>query len=388
MSSFWEGILKVKSGSFLFKIFVVILFIVSSSVTIFGKDVVTQKKEELKSVKEKLNIQKFLVEQTKKKERNLVWEMNNLDQEIERVSAKVDELERHLNQILVLRKEAERRLFISQKNLKASRSRLSERLYLIYRYGNASYIELLLGATDPYDFLTRYKFLSQLAKEDALLLKSIQEEVGNVKTWREELNTKEKEVKTTRDELLMEQNSLASKKEERNKLLIQTVSQRVEYEGALRELEESSRSLESLIRRLQQTTKGPGLVGSLFWPTVNHTITSPFGYRVHPIWGIRMYHTGVDISGSYGDNIYAVSNGRVIYSGWQSGYGKVIIIDHGNGMSTLYAHCSQLLVGEGDFVKRGEIVGKIGTTGWSTGPHLHFEVRKNGTPINPLSVVK
>jgi murein DD-endopeptidase MepM/ murein hydrolase activator NlpD len=367
---------------------VIILLIVSFPVTIFGKDVITQKKEELKSVKEKLDVQKFLVEQTKKKERNLVWEINNLDQEIERISTKVDDLEKHLAQILVLRKEAERRLFISQKNLKASRSRLAERLYLIYRYGNASYIELLLGADDPYDFLTRYKFLSQLAKEDALLLKSVQEEVESVKTWREELEIKEKEIKTTRDELLMEQKSLASKKEERNRLLAQTVSQRVEYERALRELEESSRTLESLIRRLQQTTQGPGLVGNLFWPAASHIITSPFGYRIHPIWGIRMYHTGVDISGSYGDNIYAVSNGRVIYSGWQSGYGKVIVVDHGNGMSTLYAHCSQLLVKEGDFVKRGEIIGKIGATGWATGPHLHFEVRKNGTPINPLSVVK
>lgn len=388
MCSFWKDILNVKSGSFLCKIFVIILLIVSFPVTIFGKDVITQKKEELKSVKEKLDVQKFLVEQTKKKERNLVWEINNLDQEIERISTKVDDLEKHLAQILVLRKEAERRLFISQKNLKASRSRLAERLYLIYRYGNASYIELLLGADDPYDFLTRYKFLSQLAKEDALLLKSVQEEVESVKTWREELEIKEKEIKTTRDELLMEQKSLASKKEERNRLLAQTVSQRVEYERALRELEESSRTLESLIRRLQQTTQGPGLVGNLFWPAASHIITSPFGYRIHPIWGIRMYHTGVDISGSYGDNIYAVSNGRVIYSGWQSGYGKVIVVDHGNGMSTLYAHCSQLLVKEGDFVKRGEIIGKIGATGWATGPHLHFEVRKNGTPINPLSVVK
>ncbi|MGC9064874.1 MAG: murein hydrolase activator EnvC family protein, partial [bacterium] len=247
---------------------------------------------------------------------------------------------------------------------------------------------LLLGADNPYDFLTRYRFLSQIAKEDALLLKSVQEEVENVRTWREELDKREKDIKTTRDELLAQQKSLAYKKDERNRILAQTVSQREEYERALRELEESSRVLESLIRRLQETTQGPGLIGSLFWPADSHLITSPFGWRNHPIFGTRMFHTGVDIAGNYGDNIYAVNEGRVIYSGWQSGYGKVIIVDHGNGMSTVYAHCSQLLVNVGDVVKRGEVIGKIGATGWATGPHLHFEIRRNGTPIDPLSVIK
>ncbi|MGC9064068.1 MAG: hypothetical protein ACP5JL_05255, partial [bacterium] len=137
MFSSWRDILKVRSFiRYLCGAFIIVFLTVSSSV-IFGENVITQKQEELKSVKEKLNLQKSLVEQTKKKERNLVWEINNLDQEIEEISRKVDELEKHLNQILILKKEAERRLFISQKNLKSSRSRLSERLYLIYRYGNA-----------------------------------------------------------------------------------------------------------------------------------------------------------------------------------------------------------------------------------------------------------
>lgn len=383
MLSSWRDILKDKMRYFL-----VILLILSILECAFGKDTITQKKEELKNIKEKLNIQKTLVEQTKSKERNLVREINTIDQEIEITSKRIEELERHLNQILVLKKEAERRLNIAQNSLKSSRDRLGEKLFLIYRYGNAEYLELLLGARDPYDFLTRYRFLTQLAKEDALLIKSIQDEMVNVDRWRRELNDKEKDIKATREELLSKQKFLAEKKEERNRLLAQTISERVAYERALKELEESSRVLESLIRRLQQTSQGPGLVGNLYWPTTDRLITSPFGYRVHPIWRIRMFHSGVDISGSYGNPIYAVNDGRVIYSGWQSGYGKVVIIDHGNGMSTLYAHCSQLLVNEGDQVKRGQLIGRIGSTGWSTGPHLHFEVRKNGTPVDPLSMIK
>lgn len=383
----WRDILKGKIRCICIISFTLFLFLSFLGGSL-AKDSLTRKQEELKSIKQQLNIKKTLLEQAKKKERNLVREINTIDQEIEMISDKIGSLERHLNEILVLKKEAERRLMIAQSNLKSSRERLGEKIFLIYRYGNVGYLELLLGAKDPYDFLTRYRFLSQLAKEDALLIKSVQEEMENVKRWRIELNNKEKDIRETRKELLEQQKFLAEKKEERNILLARTASERAEYERALRELEESSRVLESLIRRLQQATKGPGLAGNLFWPTVNRLITSYFGYRIHPIWRIRMFHSGIDISGNYGDNIYAVNDGRVIYSGWQSGYGKVIIIDHGNNMSTLYAHCSSLLVKEGDTVKKGEIIGKIGSTGWSTGPHLHFEIRKNGTPINPLSVIK
>lgn len=380
----WRDILKGKTKYILILVTIILLFLGNA----LAKDPLTQKQEELKNIKQQLNIQKNLLEQAKNKERNLVREINTIDQEIEIISEKIDSLEKHLNKILVYKKEAERRLMIAQNKLKASRERLSEKIFLIYRYGNVGYLELLLGASDPYDFLTRYRFLSQLAKEDAMLIKSVQEEMENVKKWRVELNNKEKDIKDTRRELLEQQNFLSRKKEERNRLLARTASERAEYEKALKELEESSRVLESLIRRLQQATKGPGLVGNLFWPTTNRLITSHFGYRRHPIWGIRMFHSGIDISGNYGDPIYAVNDGRVIYSGWQSGYGKVIIIDHGNNMSTLYAHCSQLLVGEGTAVKKGQIIGKVGSTGWSTGNHLHFEVRKNGTPIDPLSMVK
>lgn len=383
MLSFLRDILRGKIR-YLF----LLLLILFTLENVFGKDVIKQKQEELNSIKQRMNIQKTLVEQAKSKERNLVREINTIDQEIEITSRRIEELERHLNQVLVLKKEAERRLNIAQKDLRSSRERLGEKLFLIYRYGNTEYLELLLGARDPYDFLTRCRFLSQLAKEDALLVRSIQDEMANVDRWRKELNDKERDIKATREELLSKQKFLAEKKDERNRLLAQTVSERVSYERALKELEESSRVLEALIRRLQQTAQGPGLVGNLHWPTTGRLITSPFGYRIHPIWGIRMFHSGIDIAGSYGDPIYAVNDGRVIFSGWQSGYGKVVIIDHGNGMSTLYAHCSQLLVNEGEQVKRGQLIGRIGSTGWSTGNHLHFEIRRNGSPINPLSVIK
>ena len=117
-------------------------------------------------------------------------------------------------------------------------------------------------------------------------------------------------------------------------------------------------------------------------------VTSPFGWRRHPIFGLRKYHTGVDLAGPNRSNIRAADSGTVLYTGWYAGYGKVVIVGHGKSMSTLYAHLSHIQVSTGDTVQKGQIVGNEGTTGFSTGPHLHFEVRVNGKPNNPLNYVR
>jgi murein DD-endopeptidase MepM/ murein hydrolase activator NlpD len=132
---------------------------------------------------------------------------------------------------------------------------------------------------------------------------------------------------------------------------------------------------------------------SLQWPTWCHTITSYFGYRTHPIYGNTRFHSGIDIGAGFGDTIMAAASGTVIYvetpvpgQNWGgSGYGNYFIIDHGNGVSTLYAHCTSVYVSNGQTVSQGEAVGTVGSTGGSTGSHLHFEVRINGSRVDPLS---
>jgi len=120
-----------------------------------------------------------------------------------------------------------------------------------------------------------------------------------------------------------------------------------------------------------------------FYPVAG-SISDNFGYRIHPIYRRRIFHEGVDIGASYGDEIKAAGTGKVTFSGTQSGYGLLVEIDHGNGIKSRYGHCSKLLVKAGDTVNRGDVIAKVGSTGTSTGPHLHFEVRLNGTPVNPL----
>ncbi|MFO7635843.1 MAG: M23 family metallopeptidase [Clostridia bacterium] len=125
-----------------------------------------------------------------------------------------------------------------------------------------------------------------------------------------------------------------------------------------------------------------------FWPTVSHHISSHFGRRYHPILRVYRAHDGVDLGGTTGDNIFASADGVVIQARYDSGYGYLIKIDHGEGLTTLYAHCSKFLVKEGDVVKQGQVIAKVGNTGLSSGPHLHFEVRINNVPVNPLLFIK
>jgi murein DD-endopeptidase MepM/ murein hydrolase activator NlpD len=129
----------------------------------------------------------------------------------------------------------------------------------------------------------------------------------------------------------------------------------------------------------------PQASGALTWPAPSTYVTSSYGYRNHPIFGTSRFHSGVDIAADYGDPIAAADSGTVIYSDWMSGYGYTVIIDHGNGISTLYAHNSSLYVGNGQYVNKGQQIAGAGSTGYSTGPHLHFEVRVNGSTINPMS---
>ena len=164
---------------------------------------------------------------------------------------------------------------------------------------------------------------------------------------------------------------------------------RVAYQKAERELAKQSASIGSYINK---TAKASDVhVASGFIKPIQGRITSPFGWRTHPIFNSKSFHSGVDIGGPYRGSIHASNSGKVIYTGWYGGYGKVVIIDHGNingsPTTTLYAHMDQIKVNNGAYVTKGQVIGLEGTTGYSTGPHVHFEVRVNGKPRNPLNYI-
>ena len=192
----------------------------------------------------------------------------------------------------------------------------------------------------------------------------------------QEINSQKKDIKSA---IAMNQSMINKYKTDRRT-----------YERAERELARQSASIQSMIAR-NKGGSNVKITSAGFLKPISGRITSPFGWRTHPIFNSRTFHSGVDIAGPNRGSIKASNSGKVIYSGWYGGYGKVVILDHGivNGKptSTLYAHMSSIKVGQGQFVNKGEVVGYEGTTGYSTGPHVHFEVRINGKPNNPLNYI-
>jgi len=288
-------------------------------------------------------------------------------------------------------KKTEKEIRESEKDLQEQSDILGKRLVFIYeKGGDVSYLEVLLSATDIKDFLTRYDLLNTIVEQDVQLIESINKQKRDLSLKKCDLEVKQKELQNIQAECLNQKDILDSQRDEKQKLLGSVRQEKEALEKALNELEQTSRELETIIRQYQSgNTSSQTGTGTYTWPTPGYTtISSSYGMRFHPILKTRKMHTGVDIAAPMGATIVAADSGTIMYAGWMSGYGQVLIVDHSNGLSTLYAHQSSFLVAKGTNVEKGQAIGKVGSTGYSTGPHLHFEVRVNGTPTDPTGYIR
>ena len=269
-----------------------------------------------------------------------------------------------------------------------------KRIRELYKGERLDILHLIFSSNDMGTFLDRVYYQKIVAKKDKSLL-------DNIRIRAREIDQSRMSVEYEKNNIASNLNVMNEKKQQLNSsikssqfLINKLRTDRATYEKAQQELEYLSNKLENQIRHSKITKM---VANSKFVRPLAGSITSPFGWRRHPIFGSRRFHTGVDISSTYGTPIRASNSGKVIYSGWYGGYGKVVIVDHGNmdcgshkgkRFSTLYAHMSKTAAGNGSSVKKGQVIGYEGTTGYSTGPHLHFEIRINGKPNNPLSFVR
>jgi murein DD-endopeptidase MepM/ murein hydrolase activator NlpD len=289
-----------------------------------------------------------------------------------------------------------RRLEDTRRDLRVQENRLDNRAATAYKLGPGGYLDLILGSQDFRSLIDRAEFLEKVLGADTNLLLGIRTSKGmlaehetRVREYERSVSGQWDEVKAETDriqELRAQQLALRAEVDEeiaiREGLLGDIEQQRKKYIAAVRELEAQSAAIEGRLRSGGSRGSGRGH-GQLFWPA-DGPITSGFGWRVHPIFGYRRFHAGVDIDAGCGSPIWAADSGRVISAGWMGGYGLATVIDHGNGLATLYAHQSSIGVSGGQSVRRGGHIGSVGTTGWSTGCHLHFEVRVNGEPVDPV----
>lgn len=305
--------------------------------------------------------------------------------EYEAVKKQLDETEMKIAENTEILEKAEKDL---TKRMRVLRKRIRD----IYQNGQISYIDVLFGASDFTDFMTRMDLLKRIIQHDYDLIMKIQEERALILAKKAELERDKAAILVLEKDADLRRKAMEESKAKKEQVLDKAVNDRDTAERAYQELLEASRQVENMIRQSQYRvtpgTQGSGKsTGSMVWP-LNGQITSEFGWRTHPIFGTSKYHSGLDIAGDYGLPIVAADGGVVIYSGWISGYGNAVIIDHGGGITTLYGHNDSLAVGEGQNVSQGQTIAYCGSTGYSTGPHSHFEVREGGSPVSPYNYLR
>lgn len=331
---------------------------------------------------ELLNIQNDLSDNMK--------EIESLNEKLLEYQTQIDKTSIQVNNLSESIKNIEEELNKVEKEYEEKKKSLENRLVILYEIGDNKYLDVLLNSTSIGDFLSRYYLITEIAKYDNQIVEEVETQKNEIEESRKKLDSQMAEYKKAKDEeekmQIMLENTLIVKNNYISKLTQEEQDLQSKIENSLNEL----RMIEKEIVMLTTASIGTDYVGGIMaWPVPGYTrITSEFGMRVHPITGVYKLHTGMDIGAPIGTNFIAANDGVVIKAGYNNAYGNMVIIDHGGGVSTLYAHGSEILVTIGQEVKQGDPILKVGMTGYATGPHAHFEVRVNGEYVQPLNFVQ
>ncbi len=370
-----------------------------------------KKKQEQMQIKNKINKEKSNISNTENEKKSVSTDIENLDAKIQVTSAKISTLESEIVRLNKDIAENQEKLEEAQVNLSENTDALRMRLREMYKRGNVNYLEVILNSKDIEELLRNNEIISSIARADRELIEFIQEQIDTIKETEETLQIDKAKVSASKAAVENERQSYQAAVDAKNNYMKVLESNLDLYKAEFEKAQSNWDALDSEIARLQKeitaqkkaeeaaarratrvhsnitVSSGPRNGQSYTWPLPGHySISSPFGYRVHPILGYSKFHSGVDIPAPSGTPIVAAKSGTVIMSQLMSGYGNVVMVDHGDTV-TVYAHCSALNVGVGESVKAGDVIAFVGSTGLSTGAHLHFEVRVNGSPVNPLGYV-
>ena len=259
-----------------------------------------------------------------------------------------------------------------------------------YEQGEISYLEVLLNSSSFSDLLTRLEIVSAIMEDNQKTVDEYTAAKEDIEQKRDDLQDTQDEQKDYQENLSYKVDDLAASEAEQaalqESLEAYKAESEAEYDRIASEMQDVSNQIAALSAQAAANGSVPMGDGTLIWPTPSCTTTnSAYGYRVHPIYGTVKFHAGEDIPAGYGAEILAAASGTVVTAGWVSGYGNYTVIDHGGGLMTAYGHQSSFAVSVGDVVTQGQVIGYVGSTGNSTGPHLHFEVYVNGATVDPKS---
>ncbi len=350
---------------------------------------VNQLQQRQQQLQQQIQSNQRRMEELRQAEQEARRRMGSLQQNIRQTESSLRDNQYRLEQAQKALEQAQRDLQDLEERLKRQQQGTAARLRYMQRQGAEHWWALLLSSRDLNEFFDRRHQLQLLIEADRQLIQELQATAKEVDQQRIALEAQRNEIALILQELAAQKNQLQQQAVTQEQLVGRLANERAAYEAAQRRLEADSQQLTGLIQQLiaQQAQQRGGRdpvqgTGRLI-PPAGGPITSPFGWRVHPIYRSRRFHAGIDFGVPTGTPVRAADRGTVIYAGWYGGYGNTVILNHGGGITTLYAHNSRLAVGVGQVVQRGQAIAASGSTGLSTGPHLHFEVRVNGQPVDP-----
>lgn len=316
-------------------------------------------------------------------------QIEKLDEKIQQSEEKITQLDEQITQLQTEISDIQAKLEVAEKNYENQKQTMEKRLVAIYEAGDTRYIDVLLKSSNISEFLSNYYLITEITSMDQNLLDEVETQKKEIELSKQKLEKNQESLATALQTQTQTSTVLQNTKTLRQNYIARLSDEEKAKQAQIDEITAQYEAVNNQILELAKQGLDTAYIGGvLAWPVPGYTkITSNYGMRVHPITGQYKLHTGVDISAPIGANFVAANDGIVTKAEYNTAYGNMVIIDHGGGISTLYAHGSEILVTVGQTVKRNEAILKVGSTGYSTGPHAHFEVRINGVVTNPIEYI-
>lgn len=382
-----------------------------STSSVFASGNLGDQKSKLSTVKNEKGKITAEIKEKKKEVNSINKNIYSLDYKINESQSKLDSLQSQLAGLNVDIKSTKTKINQIEKDLDKNEKLLKERLRVMYKTKDVSYLEILLASENITDLLSNVNNIQRIVDYDREVLENLESNKKKHEAQKRSLEASKTKMTKIQEQMKSEKASMEQNMSvqltEKHKLAQDIGKLRLQEEELQRESASIEKQIQAILAEKAKeeakknknkntntntntksgsTTNYSG--GSMHWPlAVRGTITSGYGSRRDPKTGVSSFHQGLDIAAPRGTAVYAALSGTVIYSGYRNSYGNVVMIDHGGGMVTVYAHNSSLVAKKGQEVKKGDIISKVGSTGYSTGNHLHFEVRKNGSTVNPRGYI-
>ncbi len=348
-------------------------------------------KERLQEIQKKLSREKRNVKQTIKKEKSILSELEKINKLLRKKKEELKYYDRRLSDTRAEIRLLEKEITLLNGKLETRKNFLKGRLRSLYKHHHSDIASMLVSARDYQELIKRVRYISYIADYDNRLVKTYSGELEELNIKMRRMEVLRKKLRANKDNIKKKANEMRVERKKKDQLLASIKSERSSYEKMIKELEESSKNLHEMIKKLEKETlplsvtgKGFwGLKGRLPWP-VNGKVLVPFGKQKSPQFNIPTFRKGIEIKAKAGDTALSVLGGRVVYADWFKGYGLLLIVNHGKGFHSLYAHLSEIFHKTGDIIKGRQAVGKIGESGLLNVPSLYFEIRYKGKPYDPL----